>query len=155
MKRISLAFFSAVIIVAAPSLGLAQAPLKKEIINPWKWQDQFAFSQAVKITGGSLVFLAGQGGIKANGQFSIPTKFEDQAKLTFENMETILKAAGGTLDDIVYMTVHVTDMRFGRVLTEMRKNYFKKGYPASTLVEAPHLALPEMLIEITAVAVVP
>lgn len=155
MKRLSLIVILLAAIGGEPALALAQGPVKKEIINPWKWQDQFAFSQAIKVTGGSLVFLAGQGGIKGNGQFSIPTKFEDQAKLTLENMETILKQAGGSLDNIIYMTVHVTDMRFGRVFTEMRKQYFKKGYPASTLVESPHLALPEMLIEITAIAVVP
>lgn len=101
-----------------------------------------------------MLFLAGQGGIKANGQFVIPSKFEEQVKLAFENMETILKAAGGTLDDIVSMTVYVTDMRAARAFPSMRKDYFKKGYPASTLVESPHLAFPEMQIEITAIAVV-
>ena len=153
MGKLSVALTLIAAIVGGSSVALAQE-VKKEIINPWKWQDQFFFSQGIKVMGGSLLFLAGQGGIKANGQFFIPTKFEEQVKLTFDNMETILKAAGGTLDDIVYMTVHVTDMRFGRVFTSMRKDYFKKGYPASTLVESPHLALPEMQIEITAIAVV-
>jgi 2-iminobutanoate/2-iminopropanoate deaminase len=55
---------------------------------------------------------------------------------------------------IVYMTVYITDPRYGDKFVEIRKEIFKKEFPASTLVTVSGLATPEMLIEVSSVAVV-
>ena len=59
------------------------------------------------------------------------------------------------LDDIVTMTVFITDMANGTRFTQLRKEFFKEGsYPASALIGIKELARPEMMIEIQAIAVV-
>ena len=66
-----------------------------------------------------------------------------------------LETAGGKLDDIVTMTVFITDMTNGTRFTQLRKEFFKEGsYPASALIGIKELARPEMMIEIQAIAVV-
>ena len=72
---------------------------------------------------------------------------------TFENLRTNVEAAGGTLADIVTMTVFITDIRFGDRFTEMRRDYFT-NYPGSALIGVESLARPEMMLEIQAIAVI-
>jgi enamine deaminase RidA (YjgF/YER057c/UK114 family) len=56
--------------------------------------------------------------------------------------------------DIVYMTVYITDARYGDKFVEIRKEIFKQNFPPSTLVTVSGLAHPALLIEITTVAVI-
>ena len=65
-----------------------------------------------------------------------------------------LARAGGTLDDLVTMTVFITDMRHGARFTEIRREYFTGGYPCSAMIAIAALARPEMMVEIQATAVV-
>jgi len=58
------------------------------------------------------------------------------------------------LSDIVYMTVYITDARYGDKFVELRKEIFKKDFPASTLVTVSGLSTPQMLIEVSTVAVI-
>ena len=80
--------------------------------------------------------------------------FEGQVRATFEAIRTELARAGARLDDIVTMTVFVNDIRNGKRFTEMRRDYFKAGYPASALIGIKELAAPGMMIEIQAIAAV-
>lgn len=112
-----------------------------------------AYSRAVITNGGTAIWLAGvTGGIAADGS-SLAGDFEAQVHRTFENLRTNVEAAGGTLADIVTMTVFVTDMRFGDRFTEMRQAYFT-NYPGSALIGVESLARPEMMLEIQAIAVI-
>ena len=84
-----------------------------------------------------------------------PGDFDSQVRVAFERMRKTLQAAGGGLDDIVTMTVFVTDMANGTRFTQLRKEFFQEDrYPASALIGIKELARPEMMIEIQAVAVV-
>ena len=58
------------------------------------------------------------------------------------------------MDDIVTMTVFITDMRYGDRFTEIRRDYFTNGYPASALIGIESLARIEGMLEIQAVAVI-
>ena len=60
---------------------------------------------------------------------------------------------GGTLDDIVTMTVFITDPRYGDEFVEIRKQYFARGFPGSALISVYSLARTEMLVEVQAIAV--
>jgi enamine deaminase RidA (YjgF/YER057c/UK114 family) len=60
---------------------------------------------------------------------------------------------GGSLDDIVTMTVFVVDSRYGDEFIEIRKGHFSHGFPGSALITIQSLARPEMLVEIQAIAV--
>lgn len=65
------------------------------------------------------------------------------------------RSAGGTFDDIVSVTVFVTDMSGLAAIHEVRPKFFKPPYPAGTLVQVNSLVDPRLMIEINAVAVIP
>ena len=60
---------------------------------------------------------------------------------------------GGTLDDIVTMTVFLTEPRYGDEFVAIRAQYFTQGFPGSALISVSALARPEMLVEVQAIAV--
>jgi len=115
---------------------------------------QSAYSQAVKVKGGTLVFLSGVGPVDEKGALAAPGDFAGQIKATWENMHRIMARAGGSVDDIVTMTVYTTERRWGEMFTNMRKDVFKTGYPSSAFVEARKLKTPGAFLEIQAIAVI-
>jgi len=116
-------------------------------------QEGHSYSRAVKVKGGTTVYLAGIGGaVDAKGN-SLAGNFEGQARTVFEQLRKVMADVGGTLDNITTMTVFITDNRFGDRFVEIRKEYFTKGYPCSALITVHSLARPEMLVEIQAIAV--
>jgi len=116
------------------------------------WQENFAFSPLIKAEGGKTLYLAGVG-IPHDAAGKV-LDFEGQVRATYEAMRTELARAGGTLDDIVTMTVFVNDIRNGKRFTEIRREYFKAGYPASALIGVSAFMDPDMKVEVQAVAVV-
>lgn len=118
-------------------------------------QRERAYSPAVKINGGTTVYLAGQTGYQDEKGEAYPDNFDGQARVAFARIRKTLEAAGGKLDNIVTMTVFITDMANGTRFTQLRKEFFEdERYPASALIGIKELARPEMLIEIQAIAVV-
>ena len=78
-----------------------------------------------------------------------------QTTQTMENVKTVLEAAGATIDDVVKVTVFVTNVKDDlAAIHEVRAKYFKSDYPASTLVEVKSLVGEDLPIEIEAIAVV-
>lgn len=69
-------------------------------------------------------------------------------------MEATLKEAGGKLSDLVTMTVFLTDPRNHQRFTALRREILGKDFPASAAIYISHLASPNALLEIQAVAVV-
>lgn len=128
---------------------------RREYLKPDARQRERAYSPAVKITGGTTIYMAGQTGYQDERGEVHPGDFDSQVRIAFERMRKTLQAAGGGLDDIVTMTVFITDMANGTRFTQLRKEFFREDrYPASALIGVKELARPEMLIEIQAVAVV-
>src|SRR4030095_170387 len=118
-------------------------------------QRERAYSPAVKINGGTTIYLAGQTRYQDERGETYPGNFDGQVRAAFERMRKTLAAAGGKLEDVVTMTVFVTDMANGTRFTQLRKEFFKEDrYPASALIGIKELARPEMMIEIQAIAVV-
>ncbi len=76
-----------------------------------------------------------------------------QTKQILENMKIILEEAEASFDQIVKLTVYVTDMKHFKEIHEVRPQYFKGDLPASTLVQVSRLVNENCLIEINAVAV--
>src|SRR4029453_4067434 len=106
---------------------------EREMIIP---VPQSAYSQAVKIKGGTLVFLSGVGPADEKGMLAAPGDFPGQGRATWENMRRVLAKAGGSLDDIVTMTVYTTERRWGEIFTDMRTEVLKTGNPSSPFMEA-------------------
>lgn len=94
---------------------------------------------------GNQVFLA--------GQVSSGEGMEVQARGAFTKVKKLLEAAGGSLSDVVKMTVYVTDISKRPELGKVRAEFFPGDKPCSTLVEVKGLALPEYLVEIDATAI--
>src|SRR3989338_5662649 len=100
--------------VLSEEVAKEKAGTEKTIVKipGWNWQEQLNFSQAVKVKGRTFVFLSGQGAIDSKGNVVSPGDFKAQAKQAWENIITVLKAAGASLDNIVWTTTYVTDMRY-------------------------------------------
>ena len=116
-------------------------------------EEERSYSPAVKVTGGTTVYLAGVGATTDGDGKSLAGDFEGQVRATFERIRSNLQRAGGTLDDIVTMTVFIKDMQYGTRFTQIRGEYFQGGFPCSALIGIDSLARPEMMVEVQAVAV--
>jgi len=124
-------------------------------LNGSERQASRAYSPAVIIRGGKTVYLAGYGGYSDESGKTYPGDFDAQVRVCFERMRAVLERVGGTLSDIVTMTVFIVDMKNGDRFTELRREFFAPGhYPASALIGIKELAHPEMMLEIQAIAVI-
>ena len=100
----------------------------------------------------SLIFLSGQLSRDADGKLVGAGDMMEQTRQCIRNMRTVLEAAGGTLDDIVSITVYTTDIRQFKEIVAARTEFFTAKLPTSTIVEVNHLADPGLLIELQAIA---
>jgi enamine deaminase RidA (YjgF/YER057c/UK114 family) len=116
--------------------------------------DRSGYSPAVITEGGKTIWLAGMtGAVDASGK-SLAGDFDAQVRATFAVIEQTVKEAGGKLSDLVTMTVFLTDPRNHRRMTEIRREILGKDFPASASISISHLANPNALLEIQAVAVI-
>lgn len=103
----------------------------------------------------TLVFLSGFTARNESGEVAHPGDIRGQTRLVCENLKATVEAAGGTLKDIVSVTVFVRDIKQFDAIHEVRRQYFPSEPPASTMVEVTRLVDERMLIEINAIAALP
>jgi 2-iminobutanoate/2-iminopropanoate deaminase len=113
------------------------------------------YSNCVRVSAGPLLFVAGQIATDVEGRIVGVGDLRAQARQVLENIRAIVRAHGADMQDVVNVTVYVTDMRAFHDIADIRLEYFPHDGPASAIVEVARLALPEILIEISAVAAVP
>ncbi len=113
------------------------------------------YSNCVKVTAGPLLFISGQVALDREGKLLGRGDAKAQTVQALENIKAILEANGASMRDVVKVTVFVTDMRYFEDVAVVRTRYFPTEGPASTLVEVSKLALPDLLVEIEAIAAVP
>lgn len=113
-----------------------------------------AYSQAVVTAGGRTVWLAGQAAPADAAGRSLAGDFDGQVQEVFVRLGRTLAEIGGTLADMVTMTVFITDARYGDRFTQLRKEIFGDNFPASALITVAGLARPELLVEVQGVAVI-
>jgi 2-iminobutanoate/2-iminopropanoate deaminase len=80
--------------------------------------------------------------------------FAGQTRRAFQNIDATLRQVGGTLADVVTMTVFIRNQSDGDEFVKIRGEIFKSGFPASALITAKDFAVPQLLVEIQAVAVI-
>ena len=97
------------------------------------------YSQAV--TAGGLTFLSGQVAINPETGDLINTSIKEQAEQAIKNLTAICEEAGGSLADIVKLTIYITDMNDFAVVNETMQKYFSEPYPARATVEVSALPL--------------
>jgi len=126
-----------------------------EYLEKSDFQAARAYSPAVVTQGGRTVWLAGQTATRNEAGNDISGNFEAQVTTIFSLIDKTLRRAGGSLANLVTMTVFINDPRHGDRFVEIRKSYFPDGnYPASALITVSHFARSGMLIEIQGVAVI-
>ena len=111
---------------------------------------EFGYSQCVRA--GPLVFIAGQCGLNERHEV-VSSDFLEQARTALDRVHAAVRAAGGTLGDIVAMTVFLTDTSLGRIFTALRREYLGGDFPASALIGVHSLMPTGAMIEIQAIAV--
>ncbi|TXN40184.1 RidA family protein [Methylobacterium sp. WL30] len=111
----------------------------------------FLLSQGIRY--GDLLFISGQAGAGEDGKV-VEGGFRAQGEQAFANLRRALEAGGSSLDDVIKVTIFVTDMsNFGEVV-ELRRRFFSEPYPADTIAEVKALYDPKVMIEIEAIAAV-
>ncbi len=113
--------------------------------------EPFRLSQGFRV--GDLLLISGQAAIDENGALVGVGDFDAQAEQVFRNLQRVLEAGGSSLDRVVKVTIFLTDMGNFPKIVELRGKWFTPPYPADTIVEVTSLALPELEIEIEAIAV--
>jgi 2-iminobutanoate/2-iminopropanoate deaminase len=134
---------------------MSEIPAKIEHLPASEFQKSRSFSPAVVTQGGRTVWLAGQTTVVDLDGKDIAGKFEEQARTIFALINRTLERAGGSLANLVTMTVFINDPRHGDRFVQIRGEHFPDGrYPCSALITVSNFARPGCVIEIQGVAVI-
>ena len=90
------------------------------------------YSQAIQT--GNLVFLSGQIPLDPATMEIVGGDFEARARRVFDNLGAVATAAGGSLDDIVKLTIYLTDLSDFATVNSVMEDYFQQPYPARAAV---------------------
>lgn len=110
-----------------------------------------AYSQAIKI--GNTLYISGQVAIDPETNKVVGNTISEQTERVIKNILEIVKAAGGTLEDIVKVNVYLAKPEFYREFNEVYGRFFNKWRPARTTV-AVQLPREDLLIEMDAIAII-
>ena len=130
--------------------------MEQRKINPWKWQDQYAFSQGIEVSGASRVlYCAGQASVDDTGKPVHAGDMRKQLEQAFSNLETVLKAAGFSLAHVVRLNYYTTDVDGFLGASDIVANRLGESdcQPSGALLGVAKLAFPGLMIEIEATAV--
>ena len=123
-------------------------PNKLSIKTPDAPQAIGPYSQAIKK--GSLVFISGQIPMVPGTTELVGTDLAEQTHQVFKNLQSVAEASGGGLNDIVKLTIYLTDLSAFAIVNEIMASYFIEPYPARATIEVS--ALPKSaLVEVEAI----
>lgn len=104
---------------------------------------------------GDLVFISGLTGFDENLTLVGGDDVAEQTRQVFRSLKLILDEVGATYADVLRVNVFLTDINDRAAVNEVRQEFFKDAYPASTLIGVNALVLPEIKVEIEAVVGLP
>ena len=129
--------------------------MERRIVNPWTWQDARGFVQGHEAEGaGRTLYCAGIVSVDEEGRPLHDGDMRAQALQAYDNLETLLTAAGYTFTDVVRLNTYVTDVdAYIAAVPAIRERLSDAGGRwAATLLGVSRLAMPALLIEIEATA---
>jgi reactive intermediate/imine deaminase len=107
------------------------------------------------VRAGGFLHLSGIVALDGEGRLVGGDDVVAQTRQVFENMRAVLEAGGCGFEDVVKVTIFLTDIDERPQINPLRQEYFGRARPASTLVEVPRLAVSGARVEIECVALVP
>jgi enamine deaminase RidA (YjgF/YER057c/UK114 family) len=132
--------------------------MEKEIVNPPSLARPVGFSHGVAVTGGRLLFLAGQTGSDAGGHIIAPDDIVAQYEQIMRNLQAVVEEAGGKMQNITKLNIFVRDrdtyLAHLKQLGQVHRSFFGAYYPAMALFEISRFFQDEALIEIEGMAVI-
>lgn len=137
------------------------ATLQRTVVNPAQApQPLGAYSNAVRVKAGELVYIAGQVGVDARGNLVGKGDVQAQTRQIFENLGQVLASVGASFSNVVEFTTYLVGREsvqpFMAARTELFPQLFpKQDYPPNTLLIVNGLVREEFLVEIKAVAALP
>ncbi len=99
-----------------------------------------------------LIWISGQIAFDEQENFIGKGDMRAQTEQVLKNIQGVVEKLGGTMEDIVQVTVFVKEMASLKDIHDVRLKYFKEPYPTSTLIEVKGFVHPDALIEINALA---
>ena len=144
----------ALVVALAASLFTAVEADARDYLKNDRAQSR-GFSPGVVTEGGKIVWVSGQTGLVDEQGKSMAGDFEGQARVIFRAIDGVVKRAGGSLKDVVTITVYLNDPRLIDPLMPIRREFFQDGnFPASTTITVHSLPAVGMMLEISAIAVI-
>lgn len=141
--------------LALPGQLQGQADSRRAI-NPPDLPAPYGYSHVVVVPAGRRAVISGQVAVDSTGAVVGAGDFRAQAEQVFENLRRALRSVGAGFEDVVVTTMYVTDLSQLDVLREVRTRYLPAADPpASVLVQVTALYRPELMIEVSAEAVLP
>jgi enamine deaminase RidA (YjgF/YER057c/UK114 family) len=132
--------------------------MEKTIINPPTLAPPVGFSHGILVTGGRMLFLAGQAGSNAEGQIIAPGDLVAQYEQTLRNLQTVVESAGGKMQNITKLNIFIRDredyLAQLKPLGIVHRTFFGAYYPAMALFEVSAFFQNETLVEIEGFAVI-
>ena len=117
------------------------------------WSARYTFSPAVRV--GNLLFISGTTAADEKGQIVGRGDIAAQTRYIFQKFEPLLASVGATFDNIVETTEYITTTEGYKGTADVRREFFKNGFPAATGVIVAGLLREGALIEISAVVAIP
>lgn len=143
------------VVVSASSFthdSIRRKDMKQMINTPHAPAAIGTYSQAIK--SGSMVYLSGQIPLTPGTMEIVKGDFKARVRRVIENVKAIAEEAGGNLNQVVKLTIYLTDMKNFSQVNEVMQEYFTQPYPARAVIAVA--ALPkEVDIEIDAIVILP
>jgi len=146
----------ALLLTLTALLGKATLAQQKQFINPDSLPPLSKnYTQAVKVSGGNTIYIAGQASVNGKKEIIGKGDFKTQVATTLANLRTVLNASKATPADLVKINIYIVDLSTDKllVLRDELKNFVSNNPPVSTLIGVQALFSKDALIEIDAIAV--
>ena len=135
------------VLVVLLALAAAQGAERRVITTPGGVR---VGPYSLGILAGDYLYVSGQGAIDSSGR--IPATFDAQARLTLDNVKSIVEAAGLTMEHVVYTQVYLTDLANLAAFDRVWAGYFAKNPPARATLGVARMPV-STPVEVTAVAI--
>ncbi len=135
--------------------------MEKIVCNPAGLKKPLGFSHGYEVIGGRLLFLSGQVAADKEGNIVGRGDIVAQFRQVCENLKILVEDRGGTLQDVVKLTIYILDRddyrAKGKAIGQVYRDYFGRHYPSMSLVEVKGLfdGAAGAMIEVEGIAALP